>query len=313
MRLTVAICTWNRCKLLQQALEQMTKLAIPQGVEWELLVINNNCTDATDEVIASYADRLPILRLFEPRQGHSNARNLAARHATGELSLWTDDDVIVDHDWLAEYVLAARRWPKAVYFGGMITPCFEKEPPQWITENLKQLEGMLVIRNFGSVERPFKGTEQPWGANMAFRQFVFKDYLFNPRIGRQADTLILGDETELFERLRKSSQQGVWVPTSRVRHYVPAERLTRKYLWSFFQGIGRTDVRMRGVPEGKLLWGVPRWLFRTSWEMKWRYYWRRLSRQADWIQAYIQAAQIGGVIQEVRALRSEIVLRYKDS
>ena len=47
MRITVAICTWNRCELLRQTLEQMTKLVIPPRVVWELLVVNNNCTDDT--------------------------------------------------------------------------------------------------------------------------------------------------------------------------------------------------------------------------------------------------------------------------
>ena len=57
-RLTVAICTWNRCHLLQQTLEEMTKMTVPTGVDWELVVVNNNCSDATDEVIASFARRL---------------------------------------------------------------------------------------------------------------------------------------------------------------------------------------------------------------------------------------------------------------
>ena len=42
MQISIAICTWNRCQLLRQALEQMTQLAIPRGVNWELLVVNNN-------------------------------------------------------------------------------------------------------------------------------------------------------------------------------------------------------------------------------------------------------------------------------
>lgn len=93
---SVAICTWNRAALLRQTLENMTKLLIPPGVEWELLVVNNNCSDATDEVIDSFSARLPIRRVFEAKPGLSNARNAAVRQARGEYVLWTDDDICVE-------------------------------------------------------------------------------------------------------------------------------------------------------------------------------------------------------------------------
>src|SRR5262249_56770240 len=58
-RLTVAICTWNRAGLLDQTLGRLRELEIPPGTEWELLVVNNNCTDDTDAVVARHAGSLP--------------------------------------------------------------------------------------------------------------------------------------------------------------------------------------------------------------------------------------------------------------
>ena len=77
MIVTVAICTWNRAKLLDRTLTQMHQLRIPADVEWELLIVNNNCTDETDPIIARHETALPIRRLFEPNPGLSNARNCA--------------------------------------------------------------------------------------------------------------------------------------------------------------------------------------------------------------------------------------------
>src|SRR5512143_830758 len=102
-RLTVAICTWNRSALLEQTLERMTRLVAPSGCTWELLVINNNSTDATESVIARFEARLPIRGVFETQPGLSNARNRAVREAGGEYVLFTDDDVLVDPDWLVAY------------------------------------------------------------------------------------------------------------------------------------------------------------------------------------------------------------------
>ena len=139
MRITVAICTWNRAELLDRTLSQMHNLRIPPGIEWELLVVNNNCTDDTDAVVARHAQVLPIRRLFEGSQGQSHSRNHALREAFGELIVWTDDDVLVDQDWLAAYVKAARDWPEASYFGGTITPWFAAPPPFWIERNLRSI------------------------------------------------------------------------------------------------------------------------------------------------------------------------------
>ena len=100
MFITVAICTWNRAILLDKTLTQMHRLCVPDDVEWELLVVNNNCSDDTDAVIGRHADILPIRRIHEMKTGLSNARNTAVHNAKGDYIIWTDDDVLVDEKWL---------------------------------------------------------------------------------------------------------------------------------------------------------------------------------------------------------------------
>jgi len=135
MLITVAICTWNRAALLDQTLAEMRNLSVPEGVDWELLVVNNKCTDATDETIAKYSQSLPIRRLYEPEAGVSNARNCAVREARGEYIMWTDDDVLVAPNWMTAYVAAFHAFPDAAIFGGDIKPWFEGDSPAWLTDN----------------------------------------------------------------------------------------------------------------------------------------------------------------------------------
>ena len=59
MRLTTVICTWNRASFLRHALDSMTRVVVPDDVEWELLVVDNNCTDDTQQVLQSFARQLP--------------------------------------------------------------------------------------------------------------------------------------------------------------------------------------------------------------------------------------------------------------
>src|SRR5437763_8482181 len=100
MLVTIAICTYNRAESLRRTLASLADMRAPDGISWELIIINNNATDDTDTVIDSFVDRLPIRREFEIRQGQSHARNRAIDVANGDYVIWTDDDVIVDVGWL---------------------------------------------------------------------------------------------------------------------------------------------------------------------------------------------------------------------
>src|SRR5436190_17625355 len=51
------------------------EIASTEDVAWELFVVNNGCTDHTDQVIAAFAGRLPVRREFEDERGLSRARN----------------------------------------------------------------------------------------------------------------------------------------------------------------------------------------------------------------------------------------------
>ena len=88
MDVTVAICTWNRSPLLRTTLERMTELVVPADTAWEILVVNNNCTDDTDQVVAEFEGRLPIRMVNEPAPGKSHALNRATDDAAGRYLLY---------------------------------------------------------------------------------------------------------------------------------------------------------------------------------------------------------------------------------
>ena len=125
MDFTVAICTWNRAALLKRTLQAFQKVRLPPGASWELLVVNNRCTDNTDEVLASFEGVLPLRGLFQERQGQSAARNLALAEFKGDRLLWTDDDVEPDPDWILALLDTFNEEQADVVFG----PSF----PIWVT------------------------------------------------------------------------------------------------------------------------------------------------------------------------------------
>ena len=83
---------------------QLEALSRQDGVgEWEVIVADNGSTDRSREVVESYRERLPGLRLIDAsdRRGQAHARNLGAAAATGDAFLFVDADDEVAPGWLA--------------------------------------------------------------------------------------------------------------------------------------------------------------------------------------------------------------------
>jgi glucosyl-dolichyl phosphate glucuronosyltransferase len=298
--ITVGICTWNRALLLRKTLEQLTRInPLPDGVSWELIVVDNACTDATAEILDSFTSRLPLRRLYEPKPGLSNARNAALTAARGGHIVWTDDDVLVDEQWLAAYARAFARYPNAAFFGGSITAWFETPPPEWLSAVLPQVDIAFAIREFAVRDEEVIGPIIPFGANMAFRTEVLRRNGFDPRLGRVGAGMLSGEETALITDLLLQGESGRWVPGASVRHYIPPERQTVGYLRRYYIGSGASNVIASG-PErrGRMLFGRPRWAWRAALQNEIAYRLHRLTSAPEiWIEDLKRASLAWGALK----------------
>lgn len=298
MRVTVAICTWNRCQVLKLALEEMTRLLVPAGTEWELLVVNNRCVDATDSVITSFSVALPVRRVYEPEPGLSHARNAAVREATGEYILWTDDDTLVDPGWLAAYVEAFQRWPGAAAFGGPVVPLFLARPPKWLERGWPLIADAYAARALGPLPLPFDGAgNMPYGANFAVRMNEQRRFLYDPRLGVRAGRTIPGEETKVLKDLLAAGFEGWWVPDAGVRHCIPPERMTTRYLRRYYLGLGRLRALLEPPEPGPTILGRPRWAWKRALVCEAKYLLgRRLSPPDVWLGNLSRASKAWGYL-----------------
>lgn len=276
MLITVAICTWNRAALLDQTLAEMRNLSVPEGVDWELLVVNNKCTDATDETIAKYSQSLPIRRLYEPEAGVSNARNCAVREARGEYIMWTDDDVLVAPNWMTAYVAAFHAFPDAAIFGGDIKPWFEGDSPAWLTDNWQVVKNAYATRDFGNSTAPITKFTIPYGANCAIRTSEQRRYIFDPALGNNGSRWLRCEETNLILRMLEDGVPGRWVPDAPVRHYIPRERQTLAYLRQYYYGLGQSTALVDPPNDVPQLLGKPRFAWRMAIASEVLFQWNRL-------------------------------------
>ena len=295
MTIDVAICTWNRSALLAQTLDRLSELRVPVDVEWHLLVVDNNSTDATPEVVNEFAGRLPVRSVFEAQPGQANARNRALAETRAEYLIWTDDDVLVDRDWLAAYARAFARHPDAAFFGGPIEPWFEGEPPRWLHDHWQEVANVFAVRQLGETAFPFDAQRVPYGANFAVKVAVQRSFLYDPSLGLRPGSEVRGEETQNLRRLLEAGFTGWWVPEARVQHFVPRQRQSLAYLRKFFIGQGEVQSRGFGSVDVPRFFGRPRWLLKRALAAETRYRWSRITAPPDvWLRNLIEAATAWG-------------------
>jgi glycosyltransferase involved in cell wall biosynthesis len=288
--ITVAICTLNRAESLRRTLDSLAAMRVPEGLVWELVVVNNDCNDLTDDVIKSFADRLPVRREFEAQRGTSRARNRAVDAAIGDYIVWTDDDVVVDRGWLVAYVDAFLFWPGAAVFGGPVIPRFDAPTPMWLAGSHEQISGAFAGRDLGDSVQSLGvlGDRVPYGANFALRSIEQRNFRYDPDLGHGSSRRRLGEEADVIARILQSGGSGYWIPQAKVEHCIGQDRQTVPYLFRFFVAVGETRAYLSEAetpPVGDAatapsLFGVARWRWRNLLEHWLRYRLHRLASPA---------------------------------
>ena len=263
MHITVAICTWNRCELLRQTLRRLTEITVPAGLAWEVLVVNNNSTDATNDVAAAYRDRLPLRCVVEREPGTSHARNRALDEAAGAYVAFIDDDVLVADGWLAALYDATVRRPDVDAFGGPIEPWFPAPPDPNLLAAFPALANGFCALDYGADEGPLRPGQPLFTANITIATRAVADLRFDPALGGTAGSAVCGEDIDFLSRLMSGGGTVLWVPHMRVKHYVEPSRMTLAYLCRFYYDRGRSLVRQQAVGDVPRLMGAPRWCWRA--------------------------------------------------
>jgi glycosyltransferase involved in cell wall biosynthesis len=278
---TILICTYNRAEMLRETLAAVQAMRLPQACRCEVVVVDNNSTDATAEVAADAASRastaLPVVYLREERQGKSFALNRGLAYSAADVLALTDDDVIPAPDWLERIVAGFREHDAMFVFGKVLPRWGCVPPPELLTEQAQAIWGPLAIVDYGDTPAEYveesTGQRLPIGANLAFtRQALTTIGGWRTDLGKVNNTLISGEDHEIFVRLRRAKlYRGFYDPSLTVRHYVPPSRLTRRYFRQWFFWHGKTEalmleelfyeVDLNRVPR---IGGVPRFLYRQA-------------------------------------------------
>jgi glycosyltransferase involved in cell wall biosynthesis len=286
---TILICTWNRAELLRATLQSIAAMEVTSGLRWDVLVVDNNSSDRTREVVLGFVDRFPVPLhyMFEATPGKSSAMNSALAVIDAPIIVFTDDDVRVAPHWLDAACRPLKGDDAGVqYTGGPVRPMWEEPPPAWFAGTGSTLWGTLAMLDYG--DEPFIFEERrrvPLGVNWAIRRALLRAVGgFVPSLGRSSGKVLLGQELpEFFSRTRAAGARGLYVPDMEVHHHVPARRVTADYgrRWWYGKGVSRARMEtlhpvtelgldLRTVPT---IAGIPRFLFGSAARDLLRWFW----------------------------------------
>lgn len=263
MKITVILCTYNRCQYLKTALDSVAASILPESVSWDVLVVDNNSNDQTREVVKQYCIKYPehFKYLFEPQPGKSYALNAGIRKSAGDVLAFMDDDVTVEPTWLQKLTESLHNNNDWAGAGGRIILQWPSAVPKWLA-----MEGPLARHGFPGFDQgaePIELLGPPFGTNMAFRKTMFEKHGgFRLDLGPSPHNEIRNEDTEYGRRLISAGERIRYEPRAIVYHPVPAEKLYKKHFlkWGFDKGRG--DARECEVNPLQLSCQLGAWILR---------------------------------------------------
>lgn len=224
LMLSVIVCTYNRPFWLRNCLEALVSQCADASVV-EVLIVDNNSTDATSSIAHEFTERLPNFKyIFEERQGLSWARNRGIWEARGKIVAYIDDDAKAHPDWVNAIIHFFEAWPDASGVGGQHNAFSLTPIPLWFPKE-------YGCRSLGNETRQLKQDEWISGTNMAFKKGALTEIGgFDTSIGMSGDKVSYGEETQLTQRMLARGMQIFYCAEMYVDHAILPNKLKLHWL-----------------------------------------------------------------------------------
>ena len=251
--ISVVVCTYNREKYIYNVLQSIAENDYPKD-GYEIVLVNNNCTDNTEAECTRFCNDYPDLAfkiVNEPNQGLSHARNCGIREANGDIIVYVDDDALVNKEYLRTYADFFATHPNIDAAGGPVIPKYETEEPSWMSHYTKML--LTGYKYNGKQVKEFAPNDYPGGGNAAYRASIFEKVgLFNEELGRKGDNLTASEEKDIFDKMRTQGMRIYYLPNAILYHLIPERKLTDDYFNLVSYGIGQSErYRTKSISKSK--------------------------------------------------------------
>jgi glycosyltransferase involved in cell wall biosynthesis len=237
-QISAIICTHNRDTYLGAAIDSLLAQEFADG--FEVVVVDNNSSDRTSEVVKQRLSDPRLKYVFEPVLGLSVARNTGAKESRGEIIAYLDDDAVACDRWLQILYSAYENNSTLAIAGGKVTLLWPQgiQQPRWLSPGLAANLGAYDLGDsIVYIEQPGL---TPRGLNYSIRRsFLNEIGGFDPHLGRVGKNLLSNEELQMTELALQRGWQVAYLPDALVAHNVAPERLNRSWFLNrgWWQGI----------------------------------------------------------------------------
>lgn len=209
LRIDVVVATRDRGESLRRCLDALAQACALHGPGVRVILVDNGAAPLDAAALTREAPAtLDLLVLREPQTGLSHARNAGLSRAEAEIVAFTDDDCLVEPDWLRAIERHFAAMPELDAIGG------------WV--GLADPRDLKVSIRTGTESVEIVSTPQALahliGCNFSVRRAALARVgMFDPRLGAGSATCA-GEDLDLFNRLLKSGGRLRYEPDIRVLH-----------------------------------------------------------------------------------------------
>ncbi len=227
MKISILLCTYNRPQLLNLCLDSIISKSMYQPDE--LLIVNGGSSETT-AVIEYWKKRFGNIKHIKTKNVNlATSRNIALPHCTGDIIALTDDDVIVDSDWIEKIKRLHLENPKAGAIGGRIKGA----------NSDSFLDRVADIAIFSCPEEAGY-TRTVAGANASYKREVIE------KTGKYDESLFRGEDVDYNWRIQKEGYKVYYDPELLVYH--------------------RHRTTWRGLFDQVYMYGRAYYLVRSKWK-----------------------------------------------
>lgn len=245
-KIAIGICTYHREAGLAALLEAIQRLQFEGRPDAAimLVVVDNSPTGTARQFCTEFAarSRFGLNYHNETKKGLANARNaaLAQARSLGATHLaFIDDDEVPEPQWIEALIERLEQTDAAAALGP-VEPVFASFPADALPRSAYVIRPRLA--NGFALEG--------YTCNMIVRLDVVARVkaAFDPRFNELG-----GEDTMFFRALTQAGERIAWAEDARVHEFVPAQRMSAKWLWRRWFRTGSIEAQFSRFPAASLL------------------------------------------------------------
>jgi glycosyltransferase involved in cell wall biosynthesis len=251
---SVIVCCYNSEEVIERTLIALANQTVSAEINWEILLIDNNCSDNTVSIATRVIQAHDLACRFrvipERSPGLSPARIRGATESRYSIIAFVDDDNVCAPTWVQTAYETLSAHPKIGALGGRIVADFNAITSTWANRS----PNLLGCETGPPATSKVAYCSFIIGAGMILRKVAFltafasqdtNQFILDDRKG---DVQSGGGDIELCLRLRKRGWQIGFNPKLYLTHNIPPDRTTHQYLKRLVYGAAESEVfiyRMR--------------------------------------------------------------------